>query len=86
MMGGEFYGDTLRALPALLFLKGYPGIYKQREAETDFSANISDYAVVPLEIPSYDVILKTEVKVIGGINEILWPKTSALVPLKIKKG
>ncbi len=85
MMGGEFCGNALRALAALLFLKGYPGIYKQRETETDSSVNISDYAVVPLEISGYDGILKAEVKVIDGINGILWSETPIPVPLKIKK-
>jgi len=85
MMGGEFCGNALRALAALLFLKGYPKIYKQRETETDSFVNISDYAVVPLEISSYDGILKAEVKLIDGINGILWSETPIPVPLKIKK-
>ncbi len=85
MMGGEFCGNALRALAALLFLKGYPRIYKQRETETDSSVNISDYTVVPLEISGYDGILKVGVKVVDGINGILWSKASIPAPLKIKK-
>ena len=85
MMGGEFCGNALRALAALLFLKGYPKIYKKREIETDFSVNKSDYAIVPLEISSYNGIIKAEVKVIDGINGILWSKVPIPVPLKIKK-
>jgi hypothetical protein len=72
-------------LAALLFLKGYPKIYKQRETETDFSVNKSGYDIVPLEISSYNGIIKAEVKVIDGINGILWSKVPILVPLKIKK-
>ena len=85
MMGGEFCGNALRALAVLLFLKGYPGIYKQRETETDSFVSKGDYAVVPLEISGYDGILKAEVKVIDGINGILWSKACIPVPLKIKK-
>lgn len=85
MMGGEFCGNALRALAALLFLKGYPKIYKQRETETDFSVNKSDYAIVPLEISSYNGIIKAEVKVIDGINGILWSKVPIPVSLKIEK-
>lgn len=83
MMGGEFCGNTLRTLAVLLFLKGYLGIYKQREI--DSSVNISDYAVVPLEISIYDGILKAEVKVIDGINGILWSPTPIPAPIEIKK-
>ncbi len=85
MMGGEFCGNALRALAALLFLKGYPRIYKQRKIKTDSFVSKGDYAVVALEISGYDGILKTEVKVIGGINGILWSKACIPVPLKIKK-
>lgn len=85
MMGGEFCGNALRALAALLFLKGYPRIYKQRKIKTDSFVSKGDYAVVALEISGYDGILKTEVKVIGGINGILWSKVCIPVPLKIKK-
>lgn len=83
MMGGEFCDNALRALSALLFLKGYLKIYKQRE--TDSSVNISDYAVVPLEISSYDRIIKAEVKVIDVINGILWSSTPIPAPVEIKK-
>ena len=85
MMGGEFCGNALRALAALLFLKDYPKIYKQRETETDSFVSRGDYAVVPLEISGYDGILKAEVKLIDGINGILWSETPIPVPLKIKK-
>ena len=85
MMGGEFCGNALRALAALLFLKGYPKIYEQKETDTDISVDRNDYAIVPLEISSYDGIIKAEVKVIDGINRILWSKTPIPVPLKVKK-
>jgi diaminopimelate epimerase len=85
MMGGEFCGNALRALAALLFLKGYPNIYKPGEIETDFSDNRCDYAIVPLEISSYNGIIKVEVKVIDGINRIFWSKAPVPVPLKINK-
>ena len=85
MMGGEFCGNALRALAALLFLKDYPKIYKQRETETDYFVSRGDYAVVPLEISGYDGILKAEVKLIDGINGILWSSTPIPVPIEIKK-
>lgn len=85
MMGGEFCGNALRALAALLFLKGYPKICKQKETETDISINRCDYAVVPLEISGYDGVIKAEVKVIDSINRILLSKAPIPVPLKIKK-
>jgi len=85
MMGCEFCGNALRALAALLLLKGYPGIYKQRETKTDSFVSKGDYAVVPLEISGYNGILKAKVKVMGGINGILWSETPIPVPLKIKK-
>ena len=40
---------------------------------------------MPLEISSYNGIIKAEVKAIDGINGILWSKACIPVPLKIKK-
>jgi len=85
MMGGGFCGNAVRALAALLFLKGYPRIYREKEVEANSSVSKSDYVIVPLEISGYNGILKAEVKVIDEINGILWSSTPIPAPMEIEK-